>query len=346
MKKGNTNVSFRTRMLAVFTAVLMLSSIGQTALADTKEITMVVWRGCEEACQGFIDYFSEHERTVDITIEDVAKDKTKFESIVKQLNRDKPDLVLTWGTTVSKAILGTIDNETPEAYLQDVPSVFMIVADPVGAKIVKNASESGRSHVTGTLNRVGNDAQLNVIQDYLDAKKIGLIYNEAELNSVLNYEAVNEAAFEQGLTVEGIGLPEKADDAQRDRLLVEAVETLAKADVDVIYVGSSSYLVSKSDLLTETALEYGLGVVTSYESMVRGSKALFSLANRYYNVGKLAGLQAEEILFNGKEPGVVPIRSLARSSLFVNMEMADKLQLYPPIQLLRFAEIIKPSETE
>lgn len=335
-----------TRLVSLSLAIVVLSSIGFVHAAENKKITMVVWRGCEQACQGFIDYFSEHEHVVDITIEDVAKDKTKFPSLVEKLNREKPDLVLTWGTSVSKAILGTIDTTISENVLQDIPAVFMIVADPVGAKIVKNVRESGRSHITGTLNRVGIYAQLNVIQDYLGAKTIGLIYNEAELNSVLNYEAVFEEAKAQGLTIKAVGLPEEVTDDERDRLLVEAVGQLANSKVDVIYVGSSSYLVSKSDLLTATALEHNLGVVTSYESMVRGSQALFSLANRYYNVGKLAGLQAEEILYNGHTPGDLPIRSLARSSLFVNMEMAEKLQLYPPIQLLRFAEIIKPTETE
>ena len=109
---------------------------------------------------------------------------------------------------------------------------------------------------------------------------------------------------------------------------------------NTIYIGSSSYLVSKGKLFTQTALDRGLSVVTSYESMVKNSGALFSIANRYYNVGKLAGLQAENILFKGKKPIELPIRSLARNSLFVNMEAAEKLKLYPPIQLLRFAELI------
>ena len=300
---------------------------------------MVVWRGCEEACKGFIDYLESRDLDVEVTIEDVAKDKSLLPPLITKLNREKPDLVLTWGTTVSVAILGKYDSENPNDYLVDIPAVFMIVADPLGARLVKGIDTSGRKNVTGTLNRVSTDVQLRVIQEYLDPSSIGLIYNKAELNSKLNYNAVSVAATAQGYRLVSRGLPEDVNDEKREALLVAAIHELADEKVDTIYIGSSSYLVSKGKLFTQTALNRGLSVVTSYESMVKNSGALFSIANRYYNVGKLAGLQAENILFKGKKPIELAIRSLARISLFVNMEAAEKLKLYPLIQLLRFAEL-------
>lgn len=325
---------------ALIGLLLTFTVISQAQAADTKKITMVVWRGCEQACKGFVDYLESRNLDVDITIENVAKDKRLLPYLVKKLKREKPDLVLTWGTTVSVAILGKYDAVNPEDYLTDIPAVFMIVADPVGAKLVKRVETSDRENITGTLNRVSIDVQLKLIQEYLDPSSIGLIYNNAELNSKLNFEAFSKLAATQDFDLVSKGLPEGVSDEVRDTLLVAAIHELADANVDTIYIGSSSYLVSKSKLFTETASNLGISVVSSYEGMVRNSGALFSIANRYYNVGKLAGLQAENILFKGKKPIDLAIRSLARNSLFVNMEAAEKLQLYPPIQLLRFAELI------
>jgi putative tryptophan/tyrosine transport system substrate-binding protein len=74
--------------------------------------------------------------------------------------------------------------------------------------------------------------------------------------------------------------------------------------------------------------------------MVVESQALLAVAARYYNVGRLAGFQAEQILLHGADPATMPIRGLDRFSYLVNMETARRLGLYPPLDVLRYAEII------
>ena len=73
---------------------------------------------------------------------------------------------------------------------------------------------------------------------------------------------------------------------------------------------------------------------------MRSGAALTGLVSRYYSVGQLAGAKAVEILVGGKSPATIPVERLKRFSLLVNMRVAHSLRLYPPIDMLNYAEVI------
>ena len=58
-------------------------------------------------------------------------------------------------------------------------------------------------------------------------------------------------------------------------------------------------------------------------------------------LGGLAGQQAEKILVEGKTPEDIPVLRMTRFAYVVNMEVAKKLNLFPPIAVLEFAETVK-----
>lgn len=61
-------------------------------------------------------------------------------------------------------------------------------------------------------------------------------------------------------------------------------------------------------------------------------------------VAQLAGFQAEQILVEGQPPGDLEVLGLDRFTLLVNIETARALDLYPPMLLLRNAEIVDGTE--
>ena len=67
--------------------------------ADVAErhVHMVVWRGCEEACKGFIRYFEDRDLPVRIEVTDVARNKDLLPEVQAHLIAERPDLVVTWG---------------------------------------------------------------------------------------------------------------------------------------------------------------------------------------------------------------------------------------------------------
>ena len=309
-----------------------------SAQSETVRIVMVTFRGCEEACRGFQDYVATSELDAQIILRDIDRDRDLLPGIIEEVNELKPDLLVTWGTSVTRGMIGTLEDS--EGKVTDIPTVFMIVADPVGADIVESYERSGRPLITGTRNRVPEETQMRVLADYRPFERIGLIYNSDELNAVLKAEEIARVAADQGFEITERVLEADADGNPLVEDIPRAVADIAARDVDYLYVGSSSFLLANADLFTSAALEHRLPVATAYEAMVRESHGLIALAAAYYNVGQLAGYQAEEILARGKTPGDMEVLGLDRFTVLVNIDTARELELYPPMLLLRYAEIV------
>jgi putative tryptophan/tyrosine transport system substrate-binding protein len=328
-------------ILIVFIACCVMTSTAYSKRHDKPfKIYMVVWRGCEDACRGVQDYFQEEGIEVNFIIRNANRDKTKLPAFVHEAKELEVDLVLTWGTSVTVGMVGTLDDSDLAKRITDIPAVFMIVADPVGAGIIQTYKSSGRTNVTGTRNRVPEEVQMKAIRAYRYFKRLGIIYNTNELNSVLNVKKIRKLAkkmrfelFERSIDLDGNGEPIIESVPQK-------IKELKDRNVAFIYVGSSSFLMRHRDYLTNSAIEQVVPIVAAYEAMARKSNALLAVASRYYSVGKLAGFQAKNILINKIAPIDLPILSLSRYSYVINMETARKLRLYPPIMVLRYAEIV------
>jgi putative ABC transport system substrate-binding protein len=334
--------------MAVIGVVLMLVTPGTAAAADTDgaagdsaHVVMVTWRGCEDACRGFMDYVDGLDVDVEVTVLDAGQDRELLPAYVAQVEQLDPDLLVTWGTSVTLGMIGTPESD-PDTVVTETPTVFMIVADPVGAGIIEEYGRSGRPMVTGTHNRVPEETQMRVLADYLPFSRVGVIYNTDELNAVLKAEEIKRVAGDQGFEVVERVIEADANGAPLVDDIPQAVADIAAQDVDLIYVGSSSFLLENTDPFTSAALAHGLPVATAYEAMVRESQALIALASAYYNVGQLAGFQAEQILEDGREPGDLEVVGLDRFSVLINIDTARELELYPPMLLMRYAEIVDP----
>jgi len=324
-------------------AVLIVSFVlwaASAVAAGPYTVYMAVWRGCEEACKGFQEYFQAEKIDVNIVIRNAQRDKSRLPGFVHEAKQLGTDLVVTWGTSVTVGMVGTLDDHDPERHIADIPVVFMIVADPIGAGIIKSYASSGRSNITGTRNRVPEEVQMKAIRSYRYFKRLGILYNRNELNSVLNLNKIRKLAkemrfdlFERAVDLDENGKPIIASVPLK-------ISELKKREVEFLYVGSSSFLMRNSDYVTKAALDQGVPLVSAYEAMAKKSNALLAVASRYYSVGKLAGFQARHILIDKRKPIDLPVLNLSRYSYVVNMDTARKLQMYPPIMVLRYAEVV------
>lgn len=310
--------------------------------SDPFTIVMIVWRGCEDACKGFQDYFRESGTAVSITVRDAERDRERLPSFAREAKEMKADLVVTWGTSVTRGIVGRIGEVDPAIHVTEIPVVFMIVADPIGAKIVESYEGSGRANITGTRNRVPEEVQINALRAYRPFDRLGLIYNTNELNARLKAEELRALAEMMGFELIEATIELGGDGKPMVDAIPKAIAEAKARKADFLYVASSSFLMANRDFFTRTALEQGVPVAAAYEAMAAKSHALLALASRYYNVGKLAGFQAAKILVDGIAPKDLPIRGLDRFSYIINMETARKLKLYPPLTVLRYAEIVDP----
>ncbi len=337
----------RTRPLVSFLCLVIMLSIPFPVVAEEtkrgkKLIYAVLWRGCEESCEAFTDVIVNSTLNAEIVLRNADGEKSQFAAWIKEASSLKADLVLTWGTSVTLGMAGTIDYKESPDFITQIPIVFMIVADPVGSRIIESYSKTGRDNITGTRNRPPDSVFIKAIRSYLPGfKKLGMLYNSDEPNSVQKVSEVLDLAKE--MNFELISYDLRLDDEGhpvKDDINLK-MEQLKSDEVDFVYMGSSSFLRKNQDLFTDAALKNGLPVLSPYQNTVTDSNALLSVASRYEDVGKLAGEQALIILEEGKKPGDLPVRSVSKYTYLVNMKVAPKLNLYPSVEILQFAQLIE-----
>jgi len=333
----------RAGLLLVLACSFFWPATGAQAQAK-KEFTiyMVLWNGCEEACRGFSDYITGAGIDAELIIRDAGQDKNKLPGFAKEARALEVDLVVTWGTSVTRGIAGTLTDQDDPRFINDIPLVFMVVADPVGSKIILSYENTGRANVTGTRNRVPEAVNINTIRAYFPAfKRLGLLYNTNEHNSVVKKEEIADLTKLMNFELVALELELGADGKPKTESIVSRMTELKAADVDFIYLGSSSFLDANRDIFTRSAVDHGIPVLSPYERLVRNSHALISIAARYQDVGALAGRQANSILVEHKMPGDLPVLSVDRYAYVVNMRIAKELNMFPSVEILQIAEIVE-----
>lgn len=327
----------------VILAVAMVGALaGRPASAEAAKVMIVTWRGCEDACKGFQDYLADSGQAVDVTIRDAAQDKSALAGFLEEARQSGTDLILTWGTSATLGIGGTVaDLEAPQ-FNHTIPQLFMIVADPVGSGVVASLDATGRENVTGTYNRMPETVTLQTLRSYMPSfHHLGLLFNVDEKNSVVKRDEMVALAAAEGLEFTAVELPLGADGHPNPADIAGGMATLKSAGVEFVYVGSSSFLQAQSAVLRDAAIAAKMPVISPYEDMVRKGDALISVAARYRDVGRLAGELAAKILFEHATPGSLPVARMEAFAVTINTTIARQIGVYPPLELLDIAETVE-----
>ena len=322
-------------------AAVLAVALASAAAAETKRIYGIFYEGCEHVCEGFKAALADSGFDAELVVRDIAMDKSVLPRAVEEARALPADLVLTYGTSVTLGTIGTLANADDPRYLNDIPAVFTMVADPFGSNIAAGFDGSGRPNVAGTFNRVPEAVNIEVIRQYdRSFGKLGLLYNNDEANSVAKRNEIAGIAPSLGIELVALELDPGNPGQPDPATIAERLAELRKHGVRWVYLGSSSFLSRNGAAFTEAAVENGLAVVSPYESMVRDHKALLSIAAREEDVGRLAAEQTLRILRDGVTPGDLPIVRATEFAYVVNMDVARQLNLFPPFAFMQAAEVV------
>ncbi len=338
--------------MRLFTLLLMCCLIRPVAASSAQapvpapaakpyRIMMLLYRGQTDAEKGFMDYFKRRHIPAEFIIRDAQADAGKIAEFIAEAKQSKPDLIYTFGTTMTAAVVGLAGEADPARNITDIPVVFNIVADPIGAKLVKNLKASGRN-LTGASHMVPLGAQLQALEAMRSTQTLGVIYNPNEKNSVLAVRELEKIAPTFSLVLQLV--PLKVDGSNQpavDAIGVAMRELLARKP-QVIYVPSDSFLIKNAGVVVRAAHNAGVPVFAATEAPIRQDGALLGLVSTYANVGELAAYKAEQILSKKASVAQIPIESLNRFTYLINMKSAKSLGVYPPLAVLKFAELITP----
>lgn len=310
---------------------------GNTAGAARPKIYMLLWRGWEEACDGFRDYLASRHIDAEYVVRDAGQRTAPIAEYVREINQVRPALVFIWGGSTAVAALGPWDRPDPERGITGAPSVLAIVSDPVGSKLVRSAAQPGRE-VTGTIYVAPADVQMRVMRAYRPFKTFATLYNPAEESSAAVVRQMAALAARDGVRLIQRPVPGGASGQPDAAAVPELVRGFRENGAEWLYIPPDTFLNDHRDALTAAALAHGLPAFSATERFVSYASGLAGLVCRYYNIGRFAGFKAEQILFGGKRASEIPVETLTRFSLLIRMETAKKLGVYPPLALLRYAE--------
>ncbi|MEW5726314.1 MAG: ABC transporter substrate-binding protein [Pseudomonadota bacterium] len=332
----------RRLLLALAVVLAAAPAVAQDTPKRPYRIYMALYRGWEEAAQGFKDYFTNQNIPVELIVRDAGQDREKIKGFAAEAKALKVDLVFTWGTSVTQEMLGPFDAPDPARHITDIPAVFAIVSQPVGAKVVPNLESSGRN-ITGTSYLVPVETQLNLVQSYRPFTRLGIVYNPLEKNSLVAVEELKAQGRSMGFTLTAAPV-DVVDGKPAPASIPAKVAEVKAAGVDYLYIPPDTFLNVNRDILTGAALEQGIPTFAAAENPVLTSKAMFGGVYRYYTVGQLTAYKAEQILVHGVKPADIPIDAPKRLSIIINMPVVRALGFYPPMNLLGVSEVIDGGE--
>jgi putative ABC transport system substrate-binding protein len=298
--------------------------------AEEKALTIGVTQIIEHpaldaAKKGFIDYlnengFAEGEKvTYDFQSAQGSMDTAT--SIAQKFTADKVDMILAIATPTA---------QTAAQATKDIPILITAVTDPVSAKIVQAMDKPG-ANVTGTTDMNPIKEQLELIKEVLpEAKKVGVLYNSGETNSIVQIEIAKEFASQMGLE-----LVERA--VTNSSEVKQAAESLPK--VDAIYVPTDNTVVSALEAVLMVGEKAKVPVFAA-ESESVSNGAIMTYGLDYYKLGRQTGEMAVKILKGEAKPADLPIESQKDLELIINKKAAERFGVEIPQSVIDRADQI------
>ncbi|MBS1197723.1 MAG: hypothetical protein H6R18_1508 [Proteobacteria bacterium] len=307
--------------------------------AEKYKIYMILYRGMTDAEKGFLFHLKNRNIPVDIVTRDCNKDVSKVSEYITEIRSMKPDLIYAFGTSVAAKLVGLEGKVNPREHITDIPVIFNIVADPVGAKLVSNLKSSGRN-LTGATHLVPLEGQFKGFKTVMDFKRLGFVYTPNEKNAVLILEKVKELSKGMGFEVLPAPITPDADGKIAESAVEPIMKQLVQKKADAVFFPSDSSIISNIQSLAKVTMDHRLPSFSATEEPVRKAGVMMGVVNSYFNVGQLAGYKAEQILVKKIKPQDVPIETLNRSTFLIDMKTAKSFDIYPPVMVLKFAEVI------
>lgn len=316
-------------LLLVTVAVLFAPSATFSTGGKDLKIAMITWRGETKAEQGFKDGLKELGYSVQYTTLNPEQNRTKLGHLLReelQPRLKEFDYIYTFGTTVTKAAIQIVNNQ--------VPQVFTLVFDPVGAGIVQSMDSPG-ANISGASNSVSLALQLDTALKIMKFKKLGLLFNPREKQSVLVREQLQALAASRNLEIVDLRSP-PALDSLKDNLQKLKDKSIV---VDAIYLPPDSFLTSNSKLIGPELKAAKIRSIATVNTFIDDG-ALMGFVPDYHKLGKAAAGIIDRHQ-KGERLQNIPVATDKEPQLLINRATARLLGVTIPEGLLAKATFVE-----
>jgi putative ABC transport system substrate-binding protein len=262
-----------------------------------------------------------------LEIRDLQGDWKAAEAEARSLERDKVDLIYSVPTSVTTAV---------KRATSEVPIVFAVGSDPVAAGLVESFARPG-GRLTGV--RYQQSAalaakRLEILKATLpNLHRVVTFYDPSNATAMAAATSAREAARRLDIEIVERHVASVYE-------LRQGLEALKAQEVDAYFYTSDAMVAGQAPFIIDTAMARKLPTMFAEPSLATQG-ALISYGVSYHEVGRLSAKYVQRVL-TGTSPQNLPVESLSRVALAVNLETARLLGLtIPQAVRLRADEVIE-----
>ena len=239
--------------------------------------------------------------------------------IARKYIGDKPAVIVAIATPSAQAVI---------AATKTIPVVYAAVTDPIDAQLVPSW-EASKTNVTGISDGLELTRQIELIKKVVpNAKRVGIVYNPGEANSVVVNTEFKKLLPEHGMELVEAAAPRTVDVSSATRSL--------GGKVDLIYTSLDNNVVSAYESMVRVADDLKIPLIASDTDSV-GRGAIAALGVNYTDLGKQTGKVVAHIL-RGEKAGDIPSSRSENVRLFLSKKSAAAQGVTLPEALLKEAD--------
>jgi putative ABC transport system substrate-binding protein len=248
-------------------------------------------------------------------------DPASRQRLAAELVALRPDVLVAGATIEAKAF---------QAATSDIPIVFMVSTDPVGAGVVDGLARPGRN-ATGTAltPQILWSKRLELIAELIGHRptKVTWLGSPADISAKRNLAAVMESAEQMGVKVDNF---EARDPSDFDHIFA------ASAGSDAVLVQFDLLTLAHRPQIAELAARYRLpAIYDNRDYVVDGG--LISYGADTGEIYRRSVTYVDRIL-RGARPQDLPVEQPSKFNLVINLKTAKALGLTIPVKLLTVAD--------
>ena len=284
------------KLFSVLMALSLLLGVFACATAEDKTyrvgiLQLIQHPALDQATQGFKDALTEKlGDRVSFDEGNASGDSNNCAQIASRLVSAQVDLIMANATPAMLACAtATADIPVLATSITNYESAMEIELTPEGATGL---------NVSGTSDLAPLDGQAAMIKElFPEAKTVGLIYCNAEPNSIFQIKTIEGYLTELGYECKRFGFNDSND-------LASVVQ--AATECNVLYIPTDNTAAGNTEAIANIVLPAKVPVVVGEEGICAGC-GVATLTISYYDIGYKTGEMAYEILAEGADITKMPI---------------------------------------
>ena len=309
-------------LIALTSSVLLLSDWSQRQPAGGQIPRVAIVQHAsqkilDEGVQGMLDALADgglvDGRTLRVERFNAQNDQPTANSIASQVVEQGVDLILT---------ASTLSLQTVAAANRDgrTKHVFGLVSNPSGAGVGISATDplDHPKHLAGIGTMQPVTEAFRLAKTLLPGlKTIGVAWNPTEANSEACTLLARKVSQE-------LGIPLLEANVENSSGVSEAASSLVSRGAQALWIGGDLTVLVATDAVLAAAARGRIPVFSNIPGTVERG-ALFDLGANYYELGRLVGAMAVQVL-RGAVPATIPIRNIVPQKLAVNRQILRGLK--------------------